>query len=136
MGENFQINQINQLPSACFPSLKYLQHCGAEKHFFIESKETYPKQTLRNRYLVNGANSPILLTIPVRKPNGSKTITEDIEIDCSTNWQKVHIETLKTAYNNSPYFEHYLYELNHFFDFKNSKLIDWNNRVLAWLNNH
>ena len=136
MGENLQSNPINIFPTACFPSPSVLrEYCRAGK-FLIEGKETYVKQSIRNRYIIEGPNSLLTLTVPIKKPNGSKTRTEDIVLDFTQNWQKLHLESLKTAYNNTPYFEHYEYELRDFFRKNNRGLLDWNSEFLSWLAHH
>lgn len=136
MGENIPSHTLVSIPTACFPSLEYLNLCSKFRSFNLEGKETYPKQTLRNRYLILGANSPLLMTVPITKLHGSKTKTEDILIDNTSNWRKIHLETLKTSYNNSPYFDHYLYDLRMFYEASKLTLLEWNTLFLTWLNSH
>lgn len=97
----------SRFPIAYWPSISYLTQVMLLKDVCLELDETYQKQSIRNRCSILTANGVQDLSIPVRKPQGSKTITRNIEIDFSQDWQTVHWRTIRTAYASSPYFEHY-----------------------------
>lgn len=88
-------------------SVSYYAALFHAKHVAFDIHERYVKQTLRNRMYILSANGVQALSIPVIKPNGSKSLSSEILIDDSSSWRMQHLKSLQTAYASSPYFEHY-----------------------------
>jgi hypothetical protein len=55
----------------------------------------------------------------------------DVTIDHSQNWLKVHLRTIKSAYANSPYFEHYYPLLEDILLKRHKYLIELNKGILT-----
>ena len=88
------------------PNIAYFKSINQATNLKIEKFENFQKQSFRNRTQILTANKIETLTVPVIKAN-SKQIIKDIQIDYSQNWQNVHLRGIKSAYGNSPFFEHY-----------------------------
>lgn len=73
----------------------------------IEIMESYEKQTMRNRCVIVDANGTQTLSVPVKKSE-HKQLTRDIQISYQNNWQHIHLEALKSAYKNTPYYDYYI----------------------------
>lgn len=116
--------------TAYLPPIEFFKNMMEHNHIIIEQYETYPKQTYRNRCEILSANGKLSLTIPVIKINGNHTLTKDVEISYSTNWQKIHWRAIESAYNNSPFFIYYSDLFYPFYEKKNKYLIDYNNELL------
>ena len=95
------------LSSAYFGPIQYFARFVSGKSILIEQYDHYLKQSYRNRCKILGANGILALVVPVKKPNGNKTIIKDVLIDYDTDWQKNHLESIKSAYKNSAFFEYY-----------------------------
>ena len=95
------------LSTAYLPSIEYiailLRYGGA----VIEIHETFPKQTYRNRCHIANSSGLLPLVIPVNKPNGNHTSTEDICISYHLPWNRTHWRSIEAAYNSSPFFLYY-----------------------------
>ncbi|MDV7400043.1 WbqC family protein, partial [Arthrospira platensis SPKY1] len=89
------------------PPIGFISICEMAKHIQFEIDETYPKQTIKNHCNILTANGTQKLSIPVFRTLGSKSKTRDIQLLQNEHWQKIHWRALTTAYNKSPYFEHY-----------------------------
>lgn len=76
-----------------------------------------------------GANNAMSLVVPVKKPNGNKTIVKDVLIDYDTDWQKNHLQSIKSAYKNSAFFEHYYSDYFSLLRKKTKYLIDLNAEI-------
>ncbi len=100
--------------------LLHLPYFGPVSHFreivkpaeiWFENEDNYQKQSHRNRTVIYGANGRLLLNIPVKHLHlpGVKHHQKykEVKIDHSTNWQKQHWKSLKSAYQTSPFFEFY-----------------------------
>ena len=119
--------------TAYFPSIAYMAYLKQfdRKSIFIDLKETYPKQTYRNRMEILSANGILTLTVPVIRNNHTRT--EDVKIDYKERWNIIHWRTIKTAYASSPYFLHYQDELETLLTTHYSCLAELNEKTLTWI---
>lgn len=124
-------------PTSYFGNLEYFRLLCKERTSFIETKEHFIKQTLRSRCKILGANGELVLSVPVVKPKGSKTPTDQILISKDTSWRKEHWRSLHSAYAAAPYFEHYENEIKQLLFSPHVTLLDFNtaitNSMLKWL---
>lgn len=118
------------LSTAYFPPLSYMAAVANSQSIWIEAYETYPKQTWRNRCTIATANGLQNLIVPVIKINGNQTLTHEIRISYSENWQQLHWRALEAAYNKSPYFEYYKDRLEVILKAEHIRLIDLNMFIL------
>lgn len=102
---------VTLFPTAYFGSIAYFQQIMQHGSVSIEVWDTFPKQTFRNRCVILGAQGPLRLTLPVEKPNGSKSVTNDILVVEGDEWRNNHWRAIKSAYAAAPYFEHYSREI-------------------------
>ncbi len=119
------------LSTAYLAPVQYYTKFLSEGEVFIEQHENFPKQTYRNRCIVLGANGPVTLVIPVAKGRSGKTKIRDIRIYDGQKWQVNHWRTIFSAYNSSPFFEFYEYDLYKFYEKKYKFLFDFNQEVNA-----
>ena len=99
----------------------------------IEIHETYVKQTCRNHCAIGGPNGRQILTLPVTRPNGNRTLTKDIRIDNRQPWQRIHWRSIVTAYSNAPFFLYYQDYLEPFYSRSWEFLIEFNTALLSRL---
>lgn len=114
------------LSTAYFGPVQYFTKFIIYPRITIELEESYYKQSYRNRCYIAAANGPLPLVIPVKKKYGTHTKTRDIEIDYDTNWQKMHWNSIESAYRSSPFFEFYEDDLIGFYQYHEKYLIDLN----------
>ena len=117
------------LSTAYLPPIQYFAKLIGYPNVYTEIFETYTKQSYRNRCEILTCNGPLSLIVPVVKVNGNKTLTKDIRIDYSTNWQKNHWKAIESAYRNSVYFDFVSDLLQPFYNQKETFLIDFNNKI-------
>jgi len=128
---------IHVFPTTYFGSINYFQKLVKQETVFIETKEHFPKQSYRNRCDILSADGILSLSIPVKKENGSKTPTDQILLADHENWRARHWRSIKSAYQSSPYFDHYGIEVEELLYANDELLIDFNERIikriLQWL---
>jgi hypothetical protein len=95
------------LPLAYFGNLEYFWYFTKHTKVCIDVNEIYLKQTYRNRAEIYGANGRLNLSIPVVRPHGAKTRTDQITISEAENWQKNHWKSIESAYRRTPFYEFY-----------------------------
>ncbi len=103
----------------------------SEKKYALNTEEVFVKQTFRNRTFILSSQGIQILTVPVIKKTGQKT--KDVKIFNSLKWQDNHWKTLKTCYNNSPFFLHYSDEIKKIYERNFVFLLDLNNEFLSFL---
>jgi hypothetical protein len=124
-------NETAVLSTAYMGPVQYFTKFILYPKVFIEQHETYLKQSYRNRCYIYGTNGIIKLTIPVKKVISSKT--KDILIDYDTNWQRIHWNSIVSAYRSSPFFEFYEDDLGNFYSKREKSLLDFNQKILLLL---
>ena len=117
--------------TAYFPPTAYLSAITRHRDVLIEAKETFPKQTYRNRTEILTAGGVRTITVPVKRNNHSRT--EEVTIDYSTRWNIIHIRTLTAAYSASPYFLYYKDALEEILMRRYDRLLDLNQTAMEWL---
>ncbi len=106
------VNNINHtdsilLSTAYFPPVEYFACLVGAKEIVLEQKETFPKQTFRNRCQVMTAAGKVTLVAPVVRPGGNHSQTSEIGLCFKEPWQRNHWKTLITGYASSPFFNYY-----------------------------
>lgn len=128
---------IPVLPTSYFGSIAYFQELARHSEVFIEAKEYFPKQTYRNRCDVLGGDGILSLSIPVKKPSGSKTRTDEVLLSQEENWRMRHWRSFTSAYQASPYFDHYGMEIRELLFNKEDSIMKFNTtitlRIIDWL---
>lgn len=119
------------LSTAYFPPAIYFALIIKHQSAVIESKETYYKQTYRNRCEILTANGKLNLTIPVTKPDGNSTTTSDILIFNNEKWFLMHKRAIQSAYRGSPFFLYYWDYFEDIFSSGNSNLLETNTEILT-----
>ncbi len=118
-------------PTTYFGSVVYYQNLVRHSHVLIETKEHFPKQSYRNRCDILSADGILSLSIPVKKPNGSKTPTEEVRLANNENWRARHWRAIKTAYQSAPYFDYYGIEVHDLIHRDDELLIDLNDAITS-----
>ena len=119
--------------TAYFPPVQYVAKIEECTEIWIEQYESYGKQSYRNRCDIMTANGVMTLSVPVMKGSSVKMLTKDVQVDYSTNWQKLHFKGIESAYKNSPYYDYYIDNFMHFFERKEKFLLDLNTKILQEL---
>ncbi len=105
------------------PCIAFWQEIFKDKEIKIKDDDIYYKQSYRNRTQILTANKVLNLIIPVHASSG-KTLTKDVKIDKHEDWQRIHLQSIKAAYNRSPYYQYYDYIFQILYEKKYDFLLD------------
>ena len=86
----------------------------------------YTKSSLKNKTHILTANGPLMLSIPIAGGRNNRAAYHEIEIFNNHSWQKNHWHSIISAYNNSPYFEHYKHLLLPLYEQQYTSLFQFN----------
>ena len=114
------------LPISYLGPVSYYSTLLKSEEIFIETKEHFVKQSVRNRCVILSANGVQTLSIPKERKSADKTLITNIRISNTQNWQKLHWQALISSYNSSPFFEYYKDNLEELYLIPQLNLFDFN----------
>ena len=100
----------------------------------FEVEDNFQKQTNRNRMYIYSSNGLQLLNISVKHSLEKNQKYKDVLIDDSSNWQKIHLKSLESAYKNSPFFEYFIDDIAPIYQKKHKFLMDLNFETFEVIN--
>jgi len=116
-----------------FPNIQWWCYVINVDKIVWDLGEHYEKMSARNRYEIATANGKLKLSIPLKNGRDQRTKMCELEISNVENWQQQHWRTLYSAYNRSPYFEHYASLLKPFFSNRFDSIRDFNITSINWV---
>ena len=96
-------------PLFLFPSATWWVYASQFTCVHFSKDERWQKQSHRSQILIGTATGPLLLSVHTRKK--SRLTISDVVIAQEEKWHLQWWKSLKTSYNNSPYFEFYADDL-------------------------
>jgi hypothetical protein len=114
------------LPIAYFGNLEYFWYFVKHDKVTIDLGETYVKQSYRNRSEIYGANGKLNISIPVVRPHGAKSKTNQIVFSKAEDWKKNHWKSIESAYRRTPFYEFYIDQIQDLFFEDYVNLADFN----------
>jgi hypothetical protein len=112
-------------PVLPFPNIYWWSFAVASPGLLLDDTEHFEKMSLRNRYMVCGADGPLTLSIPLVQGRQQRRPMREVLIDNKTRWQVQHWRTLESVYNRSPYFEFYARDLQTLYTEPFERLVDF-----------
>jgi len=117
------------LPLSYLGSVEQYAHI-IQNECIIDIHENFIKRSERNRATILSANGVMDLTVQVSNSNRPRTPMCDMKIDYSKRWQHQHWISIVSAYNSSPFFEHYMCYFEPFYSREYKYLVDYNRELL------
>jgi WbqC-like protein family len=94
--------------SQYIPSIEYFAHWKYHGHITLEAHEHYQKRTWRNKTAILGPDAPQFLTVPLQKGKHQQMAIRDVRIAYDEPWRKIHLNSLKTVYGKTAFFDEVL----------------------------
>ena len=113
------------------PCVAYFAQLLRSQRVFLEAWEYYRKQSFRSRSRILTASGTLDIVVPVRHRSG-KQVMRDVEVCRTYAWERQHIQSLRSAYGKSPFFEHYSESLFDTLKKRFKFLTDLNLATLEW----
>jgi hypothetical protein len=117
--------------TAYFPPLAWLLSAVESNAWQWEAHEHYQKGGWRNRCRILTANGPRYLSVPLEGGKHRRMPIRDVRISYHTDWQRVHEQSIRSAYGRAPYFAHYAEEVFTALHQRETYLWDYNHRLLT-----
>ena len=116
--------------SQYFPSISYFWLIDSADEIIIDIHEHFEKQSFRNRTIINGANGPFNLSIPIQH-HSPKMIISEVNVDFKQKWVNAHWRTIQSDYGKAPFFDFYANYFRQTIYSNSPKLIDYNQQILT-----
>jgi len=126
------VNSIIQETQIFGPIRIFAQYLGKD-NIVIEGHEHYQKRSFRNRYDILTANGIFRLSIPLGKGKNNKMPIGEVKLAYDENWIDMHLQTIRSAYGKSPYFEFYFDEIERIFQKKHTLLFELNMECMSFI---
>ncbi len=120
------------LPLFLFPNIEYLSVLSRYSKVFIEERESFIKQSFRNRFYIYSASGELGISVPIIKQSIMDNSISNAEILYSDNWNKKAYRAIESAYGKSCYFEYFADEIKPFFFNEYKRLVDLNYDVFKY----
>jgi len=115
-----------------FGNLSFYKILCSYTYILIEQFDDHKKKSFSNRSVIAGANGKIILSVPLQKGRSQKTMSKDVRISNTENWQIRHLRSIVSSYNNSPWFKFMSDDLAVLYSRRYEYLQDWNLACLDW----
>lgn len=112
-----------------FGNLFFWSEVAKHNTLVLDNTDVYKKQSFRNRQEILSANGKLSLSIPVIRPNGSNTLSRDVQISFAEDWQKDHWKAIESAYKHAPYFWYYGEQIKSLIYQKTNSLVEFNGTI-------
>lgn len=112
------------------PVIEYFCLLNAFQIIVLNHDGPFVKQGYRTRTVIQSANGPQTLIVPVKK-QGHNVPLREVNIDYTYRWAVQHRRSLESSYRKAPYFEHYANELFSILETRYDRLVDLNTAVLT-----
>ncbi len=128
------MTQTNQtavlLESLYLPPINYMAQLLRYDTVWIEQHSHYQKASCRNRAYIGTSHGILGLSVPLAKGKNGHQAMRDVRISYNWDWQKLHWQSLHTAYRSSPYFEFYEADFYPHYQRRFDFLLDFNTALL------
>lgn len=116
------------------PNIEWYCHFIRFDHVVLEKHENFVKSSFRNRCDIYGANGCLTLSIPVAGGRDHHRLYAETKVFNTSNWQRVHWNSIVSAYGKAPFFDYYAPQLQVHYQKAWESLFDFNLQLLLQLN--
>ena len=117
-----------------FGSVEHYQLLAQHERVIIDIGEHYERQSYRTRTSIVGPNGEQDLVVPIarrsdafaglRRPKGEKMPMKDVGLSYVESWPQQHVHAIRSAYGQTPWFIHYIDEIESVLLKKYDRLVD------------
>ena len=113
------------LLSACyFGSVEHYRLLAQYPRVIIDTGEHYERQSYRTRTRIAGPNGIADLVVPIERRSGEKMPMHTVGLSYAENWGHRHVHAIRSAYGNTPWFIHFIDEIEAVLRKKYDRLVD------------
>ncbi len=120
-----------------FGSVEHYALMARSEHILIDVGEHYERQSYRNRTGIIGPNGRQDLLVSIDRRSGEKMPMRTVGLSYAEPWNLQHVQAIRSAYGQTPWFIHYMPDVEELLLKRYDKLIDLDlatmRMALKWL---
>jgi len=102
---------IPVLSAFYFGSVEHYRLLARHPRVIIDAGEHYERQSYRTRTRIVGPNGVQDLTVQIARRSGEKMPMRTVGLSYTESWPQQHVHAIRSAYGNTPWFIHYIDEI-------------------------
>jgi hypothetical protein len=91
-----------------FGSVEHYLLLARHPHVIIDTGEHYERQSHRTRTRIMGPNGVQDLNVQIIRDHGRKMPMHRVALSTAETWPQQHVHAIRSAYGNTPWFIHYI----------------------------
>lgn len=107
-----------------FGSVEHYRVIAQYPKVIIDTGEHYERQSYRTRTSIVGPNGVQDLVVPIDRRSGEKMPMHTVGLSYVESWPQQHVHAIRSAYGNTPWFIHYIDEIEAVVLKKYKRLVD------------
>lgn len=107
-----------------FGSVEHYALIAAHPRSIIDVGEHYERQSYRSRTHIMGANGLDALQVHIARRSGERMPMHTVGLSYDEPWQARHLHAIRSAYGKTPWFIHYIDDIELLLRQKHRRLID------------
>lgn len=120
-----------------FGTVEHYRLIARSRRILIDAGEHYERQSYRNRTSIIGPNGKQDLVVSIDRRSGEKMPMRTVGLSYAEAWDRQHVQAIRSAYGQTPWFIHYMPDVEELLLKRYDKLIDLDlatmRMVLKWL---
>ena len=112
------------LSSFYFGSVEHYRLLAQFPKVILDTGEHYERQSNRTRTRIVGPNGMQDLVVPIIRRSGEKMPMHTVGLSYVETWPQQHVHAIRSAYGNTPWFIHYMDEIEAVVMKKYDRLVD------------
>ena len=112
------------LSSFYFGSVEHYRLLAQHPKVIIDIGEHYERQSYRTRTTIVGPNGKQDLVVQIARRSGEKMPMRSVGLSYVESWAQQHVHAIRSAYGNTPWFIHYIDEIEAIVLMKYERLVD------------
>ncbi|HMN04605.1 MAG TPA: WbqC family protein [Flavobacteriales bacterium] len=120
-----------------FGSVEHYALIAAHARVIIDIGEHYERQSYRTRTAIMGANGVQHLQVHIARRSGEKMPMRTVGLSYDEAWHAQHLHAIRSAYGQTPWFIHYIDDIEAVLRQRHARLVDLNlatlRLALGWL---
>ncbi len=118
------VEPIPLLSSFYFGSVEHYRLLAQHPRVVIDVGEHYVRQSYRTRTSIIGPNGKQDLSVQIVHGHGKKMHMRDVRLSRAETWPAQHVHAIRSAYGQTPWFIHYIDDIERVLLQKHDRLVD------------
>lgn len=107
-----------------FGTVEHYRFLAQHPKAIVDIGEHYQRQSYRTRTSIVGPNGKQDLTVQIARRSGEKMPMRSVGLSYIETWPQQHVHAIRSAYGNTPWFIHYIDEIEEVVLKRHERLVD------------